>query len=62
MLDIKKMLDNIDFYVEKLKQKKFDLDKEYFLSLNEKIGKTRIACQDMQTQRNKGADQIGLLM
>ena len=62
MLDLKKMLENIDEYAEKLAQKKFNLDKNYFLNLNDKISKTRIQCQDLQTQRNKGADQIGLLM
>ncbi len=62
MLDIKKILDNIDEYAEKLAYKKFNLDKEYFLNLNDKISKTRTECQTLQSERNKGADKIGQLM
>ena len=35
MLELRKLLDNIDEYAVKLQQKKFTLDKEYFISLNE---------------------------
>ena len=62
MLELRKLLDNIDEYAVKLQQKKFTLDKEYFISLNEKIGKIRTECQELQSQRNKGADKIGMLM
>ena len=62
MLELRKMLENIDFYAEKLAQKKFNLDKEYFLNLCSTISNIRIDCQEMQSVRNKGADKIGALM
>ncbi len=62
MLELRKMIENIDEYAEKLKLKKFDLDKEYFLNLNEKINSVRTQCQEMQNIRNKGADKVGQLM
>ena len=62
MLELRKMLENIDEYAEKLKLKKFDLDKEYFLKLNERISNVRSECQELQSIRNKGADKVGQLM
>ena len=62
MLDLKKMLENIDEYATKLSYKKFNLDKDYLIGLNDKISKTRIECQALQSERNKGADKIGQLM
>lgn len=62
MLELRRILDNIDEYAVKLQQKKFTLDKEYFVNLNDKITKIRTECQDLQSKRNKGADKIGMLM
>ena len=62
MLDLKKILENIDEYAQKLSYKKFNLDKDYLINLNNKISSIRTECQQLQSERNKGADKVGQLM
>ncbi len=62
MLDLKKMLENLPEYKEKLKNKKFDLDEKYFLDITADISKNKKEMQDLQTKLNKGSAQIGALV
>lgn len=62
MHDINKMVQNIDEYKQKLALKKFDLDKEYFLSLANDIKQIRNQTQEFQAKRNAGAKEIGHLI
>ena len=62
MLDLKKMLNNLQDYKIRLKHKGFDLDEEYFLGLTNQIYNIRKNCQDLQNQRNTGSSKIGKLV
>ena len=62
MLDLKKMLSNLEDYKVRLKNKKFDLDEAYFTNLCEVISTTKKEREKLQEQRNKGSQEIGRLM
>lgn len=62
MLDVKKMLANLQDYKTRLKNKKFDLDEKYFLQLTSEIDKTKKLCEKLQAERNAGSANIGKLM
>ena len=62
MLDLKKMLNNLQDYKIRLKHKGFDLDEKYFLGLTDQIYNIRKNCQDLQNQRNTGSSKIGKLV
>lgn len=62
MHDINKMVQNIDEYKQKLGLKKFDLDKDYFLTLANDIKQIRSQTQEFQAKRNSGAKEIGQLI
>ena len=62
MLDLKKMVANLEEYKIKLKNKKFELDEQYFVDLYETILSTKKECEKLQEQRNKGSQEIGKLM
>ena len=62
MLDLKKMLDNLNEYKTKLKNKNFDLDEKYFIDLTNEIAKIKKECQELQSQHNKGSSKIGELV
>ncbi len=62
MLDLKKMLENLPEYKEKLKNKKFDLDEKYFLDLTSDIQNSKKELQELQSKLNKGSANIGALV
>ena len=62
MLDLKKMLTNLEDYKVRLKNKGFDLDEKYFLNLVNQISTLKRECEQLQSQRNKGSDAIGKLI
>lgn len=62
MLDLKKMLANLEEYKTKLKNKKFDLDEKYFTNLCNEISTNKKECEKLQEQRNKGSQEVGKLM
>ena len=62
MHDYKKILNNLEEYKIKLGRKKFDLDVEYFVGLINEINETRQESERLQTERNAGSKQVGILM
>lgn len=59
MLDLKKMLANLQDYKERLKNKKFDLDEGYFLGLTSEISNKKKEMESLQEKRNSGSSEIG---
>lgn len=62
MLDLKKMLANLQDYKTRLKHKGFDLDETYFLGLTNQISQLRKECEAKQNERNTGSAKIGKLV
>lgn len=62
MLDLKKMLANLQEYKERLKNKKFDLDEKYFLGLTSEISSNKKQCEELQAKRNAQSAEFGKLV
>lgn len=62
MLDLKKMLNNLEDYKVRLKNKGFELDEKYFLELTADISKNKKERELLQEKRNQGSSKIGELM